>query len=174
MPVAMLIIDAGVVLTSLKISAFIVGGFLLILAFIMPLRLHTVWKATRPARISMACDDPQSLSVRLAKALKPVGYKPSGVSGGPFTMEPPDWRRKFGAAAVAVEFPSPRTAVITGQRAYLARIARTYRVALMPAEGGLPFGAWVKPKMMPLLWIAAILFIAVFFVLLFTLPAQSL
>jgi hypothetical protein len=75
MNAALLVIDGDSILMSLKISLVIAGLSALVLGMIMPLRLHTLWKRTRPAQMSIRCDDPQSLKFRLVESVKGIGFQ---------------------------------------------------------------------------------------------------
>jgi hypothetical protein len=170
---ALLLIDGDSILMSLKISLAIAGLCALVLGMTMPLRLHTLWKRTRPVQISMQCEDPQALKFRLAEAVKSIGFQAPLDNGAGFTLEPVNWRKKLGASAIQVRFPGPRQALITGQAMVLSRPAKAFGVPLMAVPGTPTFGKFLWGKIKMLLWLVGGLFVVSFVLFLFVHPPRG-
>jgi hypothetical protein len=113
----------------------------------------------------LPCQDPQEARFRLTEALK-FGYQTPPVADGPFTIEPSNWRKKFGATAVTVAFPQPRMALVTGPSASLSIFARREKLALMAAPGSPTYWQWLKPKSKYFFIFLAVVYILIFFLML--------
>jgi hypothetical protein len=165
MPVALLLLDTNNVASSLAVSAVATGILGVILGFSFAVRAHSIWRRNRPVQVNLPCQDAQEARFRLMEHLK-FGFQAPPPSDGPFTIEPSNWRKKFGASPVTVTFPQPRIALVTGSSAYLSTLARRQKLALMPAPGSPTYWQWLKPKSKYFFLFLALVFIAIFLLIL--------
>jgi hypothetical protein len=149
------------ILSSLKASAVATGIFGFVLALILPLRAYTLWRRTRLVQLKFPCQDPQEARFRLMEALK-FAYQAPPTAEGPFTIEPVTWRKKLGLAPIAVAFPQPKLALVTGPSMALSQLARLHKIAMFPAPGSPTYWQWIRPKARNFLIGLAIVFVIIF------------
>jgi len=154
--------DASTILYSLKVSLIVTGIFSFVLGTTLPLRLHTIWKGMRLARIPMPCQDAEPVRFRVAEAFKMIGKATPPITNGSFTIEPSNWRKQLGVRAVTVDFPEPGLAMITGPAGVLGGFARRQKLPLQTAPGAPTYGMYLKQKMKPFVWLLGNVFVAVF------------
>jgi len=148
-------------LFSFKIAALITAMMAFILVIAGTPRLWSMWRRLRLVTLSLPCQDPANLHLRLGQALKFIGQPTSLQADGSFTVEPSNWRKKFGITPVTVAYPQTHMALITGQSAILKGFAGREGVQLSPVPNS-SFGLFLKPWSKRLYWFLGIAFIALF------------
>ncbi len=151
-----------ILLRSLALSALITGGFSLFLAIALIPRLYKIWKQQRIMQLAMPCQDAEQARFRIVEAFKGIGEPTAPETNGSFRYEPSSWRRKFGLAPVAIDFPQPQLALLTGQQTILTMLAAKQKLPLVPAPDSPNFGLYLKRKAKLAYWFSGSVFVILF------------